>query len=56
MTDRPQKAGGFLLVVAILAGFAIGATYGAPLFGSLAGLLAGTIAAILVWLKDRKVD
>lgn len=54
MNDRPSAAGGFFLIVAILAGFAIGAHFGTALFGTLAGTLVGTLIAILVWLRDRK--
>ena len=54
MNDRTSAAGGFFLVLAIFAGFAIGAYLGMALVGALAGTLVGTLIAILVWLKDRK--
>ena len=54
MNDRPSAAGGFFLVLAIFAGFAIGAYLGMALVGAIAGTLVGTLIAILVWLKDRK--
>ena len=54
MNDRPSAAGGFFLILAILAGFAIGAHLGVALLGAIAGTLVGTLIAILVWLKDRK--
>ena len=54
MTDRPSAAGGFFLIVAILAGFALGAHFGAALLGALAGTLVGSLIAVAIWLKDRK--
>ena len=54
MNNRPSAAGGFFLILAILAGFAIGAHFGVALLGAIAGTLVGTVIAILVWLKDRK--
>ncbi len=54
MTDRPSAAGGFFLILAILAGFGLGAHFGIALFGTLAGTLVGTLIAVAVWLKDRK--
>jgi uncharacterized membrane protein YccC len=56
MTDRSTYAGGFVLVLAIFAGFALGALYDAALFGTLAGTLVGIAAATLLWLRDRKRD
>jgi len=54
MNDRPSTAGGFFLILAILAGFGIGVYGGQALLGTLAGTLVGTLIAIAVWLKDRK--
>ena len=54
MTDRPSAAGGFFLIIAILAGFALGAHFGAALFGAIAGTLVGTLIAIAIWLNDRR--
>ena len=54
MNNRPRAAGGFLLVAAILAGFAFGVTKGDPLGWSLVGLAVGIGAAIGVWLWDRR--
>ena len=54
MNDRPSAAGGFFLILAILAGFLLGAHFGVALFGAIAGTLVGTLIAVAVWLKDRK--
>lgn len=54
MNDRSSTAGGFFLILAILAGFGIGVYGGQALLGTLAGTLVGTLIAIAVWLKDRK--
>lgn len=53
MTDQPSAAGGFFLILAILAGFALGAYLGQPLLGSIAGTLVGIAIAVVVWLRDR---
>lgn len=53
MTDQPTAAGGFFLIIAILAGFAAGAYGGQPLLGSIAGTLVGIAIAVVVWLRDR---
>ena len=54
MNNRPSTAGGFFLILAILAGFGVGVYGGQALLGTLAGTLVGTLIAIAVWLKDRK--
>lgn len=49
----PQKrpyAGGFLIVVGIFAGTAIGATMGQPILGFVAGLAVGAILAVALYL------
>ncbi|MFW2828648.1 hypothetical protein [Sphingomonas sp. ID0503] len=48
------QAGGFILAVAILAGGAYGALKGQPSAGVVAGLGVGVIAAIAIWLLDRR--
>ena len=53
MTDQPTAAGGFFLIVAILAGFGVGAYGGQPLLGTIAGTLVGIALAVAVWLRDR---
>ncbi|MEO7813910.1 MAG: hypothetical protein ABIR87_00495 [Sphingomicrobium sp.] len=54
MNDKPSAAGGFFLIVAILAGFGIGAHFNVALVGAIAGTLVGTLIAIAIWLKDRR--
>lgn len=54
MTQRNPAAGGFFLIIAILAGFAIGAYGGQPLLGTIAGTLVGIAIAVAVWLRDRR--
>lgn len=54
MKRRSTRAGGFFLILAIIAGFLWGAMSGTPLFGALAGTAVGVIAALLVWLIDRR--
>lgn len=53
MTHRSPLAGGFPLVVLILAGFGIGAAFGEPAIGVVSGLAAGIVAALVVWRLDR---
>jgi hypothetical protein len=52
--SRPSASGGFFLIVAILAGFAIGSGIGRALEGSLVGLGVGIAAAVATWLVDRR--
>ena len=54
MIQRTTHAGGFLLILAIFAGFAGGIVTGQLLLGSLIGLAAGIFAAVIVWLIDRR--
>lgn len=54
MTDRPRAAGGFFLIVAVLAGFSLGLATGLTLQWTIAGLFVGIVAATLVWLIDRR--
>ena len=54
MTKRPSAAGGFFLIVAIIAGFVWGVLRGDPLGGALIGTLVGTVLAVIVWLLDRR--
>ena len=54
MNDRPTSAGGFFLILAILAGFGIGAYGGQALLGTVIGTGVGTLIAVAVWLRDRK--
>jgi hypothetical protein len=54
MERRSPAAGGFPLIVLILAGFAAGLALGEPAIGVIAGLVAGIGAALLVWRLDRR--
>ena len=54
MQRRPSHAGGFFLVLAIIGGFVWGAMSGMPVFGALVGTGVGIVAALLVWLLDRR--
>jgi hypothetical protein len=51
--ERTPKAGGFLLVAAILLGFAAGLATGDAMRGVIIGTGIGIIIAIAVWLVDR---
>lgn len=54
MKTRSTNAGGFFLILAILAGFAVGAMRGDVVKWTVLGTLAGIVLAILVWLIDRR--
>ena len=56
MARRSPAAGGFFLIVAILAGFAWGVASGQAMKGVLIGTFAGIILALAVWLIDRRRD
>ena len=51
--ERTPKAGGFLLVAAILLGFAAGLATGDAMRGVIIGTAIGIVIAIAVWLVDR---
>lgn len=54
MSNRTPIAGGFLLMIAILAGFGGGFAAGQPSLGALAGIVIGSAAALILWLVDRR--
>ena len=54
MMRRTTHAGGFFLILAILAGFAWGAMSGLPVHGAMIGTAIGIILALLVWMIDRR--
>jgi hypothetical protein len=54
MSRRSPQAGGFLLILAIFIGMAIGIMAGQPVLGVLAGTAAGIALALRVWLVDRR--
>ena len=55
MATRNTHAGGALIAAGGILGTFGGAGLGQPSAGLLAGLGAGALAAILVWLRDRRV-
>lgn len=55
MATRNTQAGGALLAGGSIIGTFAGAAFGQPSAGLLAGLGTGALAAIVVWLRDRKV-
>ena len=54
MIDRPSAAGGFFLILAIFAGFAIGVSRGQAMAGVLIGTAVGAAIALGVWALDRR--
>jgi hypothetical protein len=53
MAKRTPQAGGFFILVGIVAGLAWGLFVGDPMNGVLIGTAAGVAAALIVWLIDR---
>ena len=53
---HPSKglAGGFFIFIGLLAGAIIGIAYNQASTGMIAGFAAGAVAAIAVWLIDRR--
>lgn len=54
MDQRNQIAGGFLMVVAIFAGLIVGIAMHSPMRGVIAGTVLGIVAAVGIWLADRR--
>ena len=55
MADEGEpRAGGALIAGGTLAGAAAGIALGQATIGVLAGFAAGTLAALLVWVRDRR--
>lgn len=54
MAKQNAKAGGFLWMVAIVAGTSAGLAAGNPMAGVLIGTAAGAALAVGVWLADRR--
>lgn len=53
--DRPSpRAGGAVIAIAVMIGAAIGGIARQPSIGVLAGTGVGVLAAIAIWLSDRK--
>ncbi len=53
-TQRPGSAGGFLIAAALIAGTVVGLLVGQPSIGFLTGLALGGVAAVALWLRDRR--
>jgi hypothetical protein len=51
---QPSAAGGVLITIGALLGTAIGFGFGETTAGFLGGLALGAVAAVLVWLRDRR--
>jgi hypothetical protein len=54
MAKRNARAGGIFLAIGILAGFGWGIAAGEPMKGVLIGTAVGGVAALLLWLLDRR--
>ena len=54
MARRNARSGGIFLTIGILAGFGLGAAWGYPMKGILIGTALGALAALLLWLLDRR--
>ncbi|MEG8044613.1 hypothetical protein QP164_18895 [Sphingomonas sp. LR59] len=50
----PSAAGGFLVALGMLGGAGVGFAIGQATPGFLVGTGLGVIAAVLVWVKDRR--
>ena len=56
MQTRSPQAGGFLLIACIFLGVIVGAMRGQPSLGFLIGTGFGVLAAVAIWLLDRRSD
>lgn len=54
MQSRNTQAGGIFLTIGILGGFGWGIAVGEPMKGVLIGTALGALAALLLWLLDRR--
>lgn len=54
MAKRNARAGGIFLTIGILAGLIWGVSAGDPMMGILIGTALGALAALLLWLLDRR--
>jgi hypothetical protein len=52
--SRNPLAGGFLLMLALLAGALIGAASGQPSLGVVIGFGVGVVIVAAIWLLDRR--
>ena len=53
MTQPTPMAGGFFLVLPIIAGFLWGLGSGRAMQGAIVGFAVGFVLALIVWLVDR---
>lgn len=56
MQPSNKRSGGFFLMAAILGGFLVGLFTGNVMLGVWAGLAVGIVAAVAIWLADRRND
>ena len=54
MARRNARAGGIFLTLGILLGFGWGVAAGEPMQGILVGTALGAMAALVLWLLDRR--
>ena len=54
MAQRNTRSGGIFLAIGVLTGFGWGIATGDPLKGVVIGTALGTVAALLLWLLDRR--
>jgi hypothetical protein len=54
MATRSAQAGGIFLTLGILVGAGAGIAGGNPMKGILIGTALGVVAAVLLWLLDRR--
>lgn len=54
MIKPDPRAGGCFLSLLIIAGFAVGLSFGDPVAGALTGTAAGILVALIVWMADKR--
>lgn len=54
MSSRTPLAGGFFLILPIIAGFIWGIANGRAMQGAILGLAMGLVLAAIVWAIDRR--
>jgi hypothetical protein len=54
MDQRNARGGGFFLVIAIFTGLIAGIAMHSPIRGVIAGTVVGILAAMTLWLADRR--
>lgn len=53
-SPSPPRAGGFVIAAGILLGAIAGIAVGQPSLGLVIGAVFGLLAAVLMWLADRR--